>query len=185
MAHEREYFPTLADGSDVGVALSKSLAGDAAAGKVGSTAFAFKDSSGNLVLPSLTPEGKVPVDFEGSGVAKSVCADDAGDGFIAGSLTIQTICEVSLTASKTVGKIVFSGVCFRESVYRLEQLNDVTTTVLGTIILGPGQYTFEKNLGAKEIVTGATGTQKLVLKGLNLTKVSDMGGEISCLEFAS
>jgi hypothetical protein len=185
MAHEREYFPTLADSNDVGVALSKSQAGDDAAGKIGSTAFTFKDSSGNLVLPTLTSEGKIPVDFAGAGVSKSACADASGDGFIAGSLTEQTICEITLTANKTYGKITVSATCFRESIYRLVQLDNTTETTIATIIVGPGQYSAIKNLGETEIVAGSTGTQKLILKGYNLQKVSDMGGEISCLEFAS
>lgn len=185
MAHELEYFATLADANDVGVPLSKSQAGDAAAGKVGSTAFVFKDANGNLVLPTLTPEGKLPVDYQGAGISKSACADDTGDGFVAGSLTEQTICEISLTAGKTYGRITFSATCFKESVYRLVQIDNATETTIATIIVGAGQYTVEKNLGEKEIVTGSTGTQKLVLKGFNVKKVSDMGGEISCLEFAS
>lgn len=180
MAHEREAFPILEDANQYGATLSKSEAGNAAAGKVGLTGFVFKDSAGNLVLPTLTPEGKVPVDLQGAGVPKSATSD----GEVPGSLTDTTICEVALTPDKTHGKIHANLACFKEAIGYLVQQDDVTETIIGSFILGPGQYSFKLDLGTTEIVSGSTGTQKLILKAKNLQKVSDFLGDISCLEFA-
>jgi hypothetical protein len=180
MAHIRESFPILEDVNQVGVAPSKSENGDASSGKVGMTSWVFKDSSGNLVHPQLTPEGKIAVDLEGAGVPKSATSD----GEVVGSLTLTTICEVALNTSKTHGKITASGSCFKEAIFYLVQTDDATETILSSFIVGPGQYSFESNLGSTEVVTGASGTQKLTLKAKNLNKASDFLGNIACLEFA-
>lgn len=181
MAHERECFPILEDASQVGATLSKSENGNASAGKVGLTSWVFKDSAGNLVHPTLTTEGKIQVTSEGAGVPKAATSD----GEVAGSLTLTTICEVSLTADKTHGKIHANLSCFKEAIAYLIQLDDATETIIGHMILGPGQYSFKLDLGVKEFVSGSTGTQKLILKAKNLAKASDFLGDIACLEFAS
>lgn len=182
MAHIRESFPVLEDAvTKVGEALHKSQNGDASAGKVGLTAWVFKDSAGNLVHPQLTPEGKLPVDFQGAGVPKS----GTSDGEVPGALTLTDIAEVSLAVNKTHGRIKAQGSCFKEAIFYLIQVNDAVETILGSFIVGPGQYSFELGLGETEVVTGASGTQKLVLKAKNLTKESDFLGCLSCLEFAN
>lgn len=180
MSHEREAFPILENASQQGAVLSKSENGDASAGKVGLTAWVFKDSAGNLVHPTLTTEGKLQVTSEGAGIPKSATSD----GEVAGSLTLTTICEVALTASKTHGKIHANLACFKETIGYLVQLDDATETIIGSFILGPGQYSFHLDLGTTEIVSGSTGTQKLILKAKNAFKASDFLGDLSCLEFA-
>lgn len=182
MAHTRESFPVLEDATTKeGVAPHKSQNGDASAGKVGMTAWVFKDASGNLVHPQLNSEGAVVVSSEGAGVSKSANSD----GEVEGALTLTNICEVALTASKTHGKIHANGACFKEAIFYLIQLNDATETILSSFIVGPGQYSFKAELGSSEFVSGATGTQKLILKAKNLNKESDFLGDISCLEFAN
>jgi hypothetical protein len=181
MAHIRESFPILEDAvTKVGEALHKTQNGDASAGKVGSTTWAFKDSSGNMVHPQLTPEGKLPVDFQGAGVSKSATSD----GEVAGSLTLVDICEIALTADKTYGKIHFNSSCFKEAIFYLIQVDDAVETIISHSIVGAGQYSSSIHLGEKEIVAGSTGTQKLILKAKNLSKESDFLGDIACLEFA-
>lgn len=182
MAHIRESFPMLEDATTkVGEALHKSQNGDASAGKVGLTAWVFKDASGNLVHPQLNSEGAVVVTSEGAGIPKSATSD----GEVTGALTLTLICETSLTASKTHGKIHANGSCFKESIFYLIHLDDAAETILASFIVGPGQYSFNADLKSTEFVSGATGTQKLQLKALNLTKESDFLGDISCLEFAA
>jgi hypothetical protein len=180
MAHEREAFPILENASQQGVVASSSQNGDASAGKIGLTSWVFKDSAGNLVHPTLTTEGKIQVTSEGAGVPKSA----SSDGEIPGSLTETLICEVALTPSKTHGKIHANLSCFKEAIAYLVQQDDATETIIGHIILGPGQYSFHLDLKTKEFVSGATGTQKLILRAKNLAKASDFLGDISCLEFA-
>ena len=181
MAHVRESFPTLEDATTKeGVAAHKSENGDNSAGKIGLTSWVFKDHLGRLVHPTLTPEGKIAVDFEGAGVPK----DASSNGEIAGALTLTTICEVALNTNKTHGKIKANGACFKEAIFYLVHVDDVTEKIIGSFIVGPGQYSFGIDLGMKEVVSGSTGTQKLILKAKNLNKESDFLGDISALEFA-
>lgn len=178
MSHIRESFPILEDGTEAGVALSKSENGDASAGKVGATVWAFKDSSGNLVHPQLNSEGKLPVSFDGAGVPYSATSD----GEVAGSLTLTTVAEITLANSKTYGKIYANGSCFKEAIFYLIQQDDATETIISQFIVGPGDYNGNLDLVSKEIVSGATGTQKLILKAINLQKESDFLGDVGCLE---
>lgn len=176
MADVREVFPVLVNASDEGVALSEAQAGQAAAGKVGSVGFAYKDSGGNLVLPQLTADGKVPVSTEPPGVTKYNRGENAG------SLTTVTIATVTLVASKKYKNIEFLGSCFRDTLFQVIQLDDAAETVLAEFLVGPGQYTFGKELNMVEITAGATGTQSLLLKAINIQKASTIRGTIGCLE---
>lgn len=181
MSHLRETFPVLENlATGEGEVLHSARAGETAAGKNGLSGFVFKDSSGNFVHPMLTPEGKVAVDFEGAGVAKKA----SSGGEIPGALTLTTIAEIDLTPSKTYGKISAKGSCFKEAIFYLVQVDDATETILGHGIVGAGDYSTMIDLGISEIVSGATGTQKLILKAKNLTKTSDFLGHVACLEFA-
>jgi hypothetical protein len=182
MAHVRESFPTLEDAiTKEGIAIHKSENGDASAGKIGSTVWAFKDSAGNLVHPQLNTEGALVVTSEGAGIPKSATSN----GEIVGALTLTDICEVSLSVSKTYGRISANGSCFKETIFYLVQLNDAAETILGSFIVGPGEYSYKLDLGTTEVTSGATGTQKLILKAKNLNKASDFLGNVACLEFAA
>ena len=182
MAHIRESFPVLEDATTKeGVALHKSENGDASAGKTGLTAWTFKDASGNLVHPQLNSEGAIVVTSEGAGVPKS----GTSDGEVPGSLTLVTVAEVALTISKTHGKIHAHGSCFKETIFYLIQQDDATEVILSSFIVGPGQYSFNADLKSTEFSSGASGTQKLILKAKNLSKASDFLGDISCMEFAA
>jgi hypothetical protein len=181
MSHLRETFPILENlATGEGEVAHLALAGATAAGKNGLSAFAFKDSAGNFVHPTLTPEGKLSVDLEGAGIAKTA----SSDGEIAGALTLVTICEIDLTADKTYGRISAMLSCFKEAIAYLVQVDDATETIIGHAVVGAGDYNGKIDLGIAEIVAGSTGTQKLILKAKNLTKVSDFLGHVSCLEFA-
>lgn len=181
MSDIREVFPVLVDETtDEGLALTASLAGDAAASKVGLVGFSFKSHSGQLVLPTLTPEGKVPVDLQGAGVALSA----SSNGQIAGSLTNVVVAEITLSQNKTYGRISATGSCFREAIFEVVHQNDTVNTIIGSFLIGPGQFTFTWNGGETELQSGSTGTQKLILRAKNLQKASDFRGNISALEFA-
>lgn len=181
MSHLRETFPVLENiATGTGEVLHMALAGETAAGKNALSAFAFKDSSGNFVHPTLTPEGKISVDLEGAGIAKTA----SSEGEIAGALTLTDIAEIPLTAGKTYGRISAQGSCFKEAIFYLVQVDDATETIIGHGIVGAGGYNCKIDIGIGEIVAGAAGTQKIVLKAKNLVKVSDFLGHVSCLEFA-
>lgn len=181
MSHLRETFPVLENlATGEGEVLNTANAGETAAGKHGLSGFVFKDSAGNFVHPMLTPEGKIAVDLEGAGVAKTA----SSDGEVVGSLTLTLVAEIALTADKTYGRISAQLSCFKETLVYLIQTDDAVETIIGHAIIGAGDYNGKIDLGIGEIVAGSTGTQKLSLKAKNLTKVSDFLGHVSCLEFA-
>lgn len=175
----RESFPSLEDGTGAGAALSKAEAGDAAAGKVGAVGFAFRDSSGNLVLPQLDSEGRVIVSFDGAGVPKK-----ASGLVAAGQATLLAItgAELTLTASKNHTKISLQVSSFREAYFELQQVNDAVTTVLARLRVGPGQYTATFNHPGMEVLSGATGVQKLQVFGYNIDKLSQLDANLSAIE---
>jgi hypothetical protein len=179
MADIRNSFPTMEDSSQVGVVLSASQEGDAAAGKNGSVGFAFKDSTGDLILPQLSAGGNIPVEFTDSGVPKS----GSSAGAIAGSLTAVTVAEATLSLSKTYKRISMVGACFKEAIFDIVQKDDATETILASGLVGAGEYTINLNLGDTQFSSGASGVQKIILKGYNLSKVSDLRGSIVCVEY--
>lgn len=182
MSHLRETFPILENfTTSEGEVAHLAKAGEAVANKNGLSAFAFKTHDGNFVHPTLTPEGKVPVDFEGAGISKKA----SSEGEITGALTLTTIAEIDLTADKTYGKIKAQGSCFKEAIFYLIQQNDATEKIIGHGVVGAGDYNCEIDMGSGEVVAGATGTQKLILKAKNLVKTSDFLGHVVCLEFAT
>lgn len=180
MAFEREVFPVLENGSGQGAALSQSQAGDAATGKSGLTAFAFRDSSGNLVLPQLTATGKVAVDTGSSvGTCKKAFGKNA-----TGSLTEVTVATITLVNSKSYAEVASDVSCTRTAVYRIVHNNNGSETELGVIVVGPGQFTHNFYQPCLEFTAGASGTQELKVYGINLDKASQLSAAISCLERA-
>jgi hypothetical protein len=179
MAFEREVFPVLETSAGVGAALSQSQSGDAAAGKKGLTAFGYKDSSGNLILPTLTADGKVPVSLNAAGTCLKAFGKNA-----TGSLTEVTVASITLTASKTYTEIASMVSCTRTAVYRLIQSDDGAETELAVQVVGAGQFSHDFNQKCLEFTTGATGTQLLLVKAINLDKASQLSATISCLEKA-
>ena len=178
MANVREVFPTLVDATGEGVALSKSQSGDAAAGKVGLVGFAFKDSSANLVLPTLTADGKIPVSTQSPGT----CMHAAGTN--SGSLSQTAVATLTLTVNETYTNVMADVACTRVTLYEIVHNNNGTPANLGWIIVGPGQFTHNFAEDCLEFTAGGTGTQELIVYGTNLEKASNMYASISCLEKA-
>ena len=178
MADNRVSFPSLEDASGIGAPLTKSEAGDAASGKVGSVAFAFKDSSGNIVLPQLTAAGKILVDSEASnGINLKNRAENA-----AGSLTVITLSNITLTVNKVYDEIKGVVSSRKGAILQLIQNDNAVETVLADFIVDAGQYSFMFDFGEMKFTAGATGTQELKIKAYNFDKVSALRSTLSCLE---
>lgn len=185
MVDEAELFNTLDDGG-AGAAPTKKNEGDAAAGSNGSVGFAFKDASGNVVLPTLTADGKLPVSSDATGV----CYYANGE-LAAGSLTLADITNAvaTLVLEKSYSKIGAFASCLQASLFQIVHVDDAAgtpvETVLGEFIVGPGQYSFQAALECFILSTvGNTGTQELKLKGQNFRKLSSLRGSVSALEAA-
>jgi len=177
MADVRESFPTLEDGLGEGVTLAARQEGDSPATKNGSIGFSFKDSAGNVVLPQLTAGGAIKVDTDAAnGTEKKAAAK------VTGNATEVMVAEITLTASKTYAEIFSRQSCFRDAIFRLVQLDNVTETELDYALCGPGQFTNEMGFKNLKITAGSTGTQKLKVMAKNVNTLSDFRAAITCVE---
>jgi len=178
MAHERESFPTLADGSGVGAVLAQRVEGDSSAAKNGAIGFAFKDSSGNVILPQLNSLGQLPVTLDATTTADNLYAT----GLHAGSTSLQILATITLTASAKYTDIEMLVSSFQDSEFTVVWNNNGTPTTLMQALVGSGQYTFKDKMSI-DFTAGATGTQELLLKAKNMRNpVSQLTGTITVKE---
>lgn len=176
MSDIRSSTPTLENASTLaGEPLRSKQVGSDTTGN-GSMGFAFRDSTGNLVLPQLDAEGRLPVTQEAAGTFLKNAAK------VVGNLSEVMVAEITLTANKTYTNIFGRVSCFRDTVFRLIQVNDATTTELDFALTGAGELNGEVGGGKLEVTAGATGTQKLQIMGQNLDKASDFRASIQAVE---
>lgn len=182
MADIREVFPILEDGSNVGQVPRAKAEGDAPSTHLGLLGFSFKDAAGNVVLPQLDSQGRLPVSEDGAGT----CITGRGIATPAGSGpgNAEDLVTLTLTASKLYKDIEWVVSCFRDAVYQIIHLDDVTETIKAEVIVGAGDYTDSGILKCLEFTAGASGTQSLILRAYNLNAVSDVRGTLSVLELA-
>lgn len=189
MADLREVFPILADSvTGAGEPAISRIEGEASAAIEGLIGFSFKDSSGNVILPQLTSEGKVPVDTEGfGGTCKSDYGTNAGSGT---AVDIATLDETVISLSQVYDRFEVMGSCLRSTLWQVVHIDDANGTPAEAVLLafrtGPGQFSFCCKMECLELdTTGGTGDQNIVLRGQNLSGNSTMDGAIACRERAA
>ena len=189
MSDVNEVFNILADGTTgAGEAAISRTEGEVAAGQAGLIGFAFKDASGDVVLPQLDSQGRILT------VSDSVAGDclyafgelPAGS---TGSFAKVTGAELSLTAEKLYTKIGVSGSATHATVIEIVHIDDEgvtdTETVLEKFIVGPGQFSYSSELGCRELdTTGGTGTIVLTARAQNLFKATCIRASVSALELS-
>lgn len=192
MADVNEIFYILADSATgAGEAAISRIEGEAAAGIAGLIGFSFKDASGNVVLPSLDAQGRVPVV---SDAVAGTCYNEHGE-LAAGSATIAKVtgAEIALTAGNTYTNISATGCCLRTSLFEVTHIDDEgvtdTETILEEFIVGSGQYSFQTSLNCLDLdTTGGTGTIVLTLRAKNFNgtpnALSSLRGTVAALELA-
>lgn len=171
MACPNPLFRILDDGSGGGVAPGAFAEGDAPGAGNGLIGFSFVDASGNLVLPQLDSSGAIPVTTESAGDCKH-----ARGALPAGSATNVEItgAKITLTADAVYTGIGVNIASTVTSHFQLIWNDDGTETVLWDGIVGPGQYTVPIDYSCLEVTAGSTGTQELLIKGMNLDTVGCM-----------
>jgi hypothetical protein len=185
MADIRESFTTLEGASQEGLALRAVQEGDSGASKNGSIGFAFKDDSGNVILPALDASGNVPVsgpltdtELRASPVPVtfgSVNGDGLHDrGTIAGNASLTTVASITLAVDKIYDNLDFVVSCFRDCRFQVILSDNAVETILADAICGPGSFSQHVSLRELEINAGSTGAQLLLIKGINLNALSDM-----------
>lgn len=179
MADEAPLFKVLQNASGSAEAIDKVESGDAPGTKNGILAFGFRDSAGNVILPQLTPGGAVMVD---SGASLGTMMHARGEN--AGSLTSVTIATIALSVTESYNSIEAIGSCLRETLFQIIHNDDGSEEIMGEFIVGAGQYSFHWESQSMSVTAGATGTQELLLKAMNLDKVSTIRGNLCAFEAA-
>lgn len=177
MADLRESFATLEDSvTSEGKALAARVEGNAAAAQNGAIGFAFKDSSGNVILPQLDAAGNIKVVIDDGLCLKSTAGELAAGS---GTLVLVTGAEITLAATTSYNGIGFVVSCRRDSIFQIIQQDDAIDTVLMELIVGAGQYTAMGELHCLKITTGASGVQKLKVFGKNFDAQSSLRATIT------
>jgi len=177
MADPRAPFPIIQDPSGVGQVPDQAVdATTAAAALLGLVGFAFKDATGKVVLPQLDGEGKLPVTMDSAGTilrARGTKADQDS------SLADVTNATITLPTSKTFVQLGMVVSCRRAAYFELVQIDDLTTTILHSVILDAGQYNASISLPVDQIVSGASGTQTLKVRSKTFEKAADVYASLS------
>lgn len=179
MADLEEVFKTLEDSvTGAGEALTARDEGEAAAGATGGIGFSFKDSSGNVILPALTADGKIPVDTEAA--AGTAIRGNASLNGVSGVAT--DVVTLTLAVDEIYNCSDFMGASSRIAKWEVVWDDNGSETVLDTFITGPGQFSFSENPKNLSITAGAVGTQELILRGTALFRTTDLHGRISIID---
>lgn len=179
MADVREVFPILADVSGVGVDVAQMQEGWSPVGKNGLIGFSFKDSAGNVVLPTLTSDGKIAVTTAAVGTKKKARGEDLAGSTV---LTLVTGSTIALTATKVYADLNLVCSSRRGALFQVIWNDNGTETVLLDAIVDSGQYTVSAQMNDMVFTAGATGTQELYVKALNFEKASALRASIDILE---
>lgn len=188
----RESFPSTEDRvTGAGVPLAASIEGQASAAQQGAIGFAYKDSTGNLILPQLDSQNRLPVTLTGQGTRFRAHGDIAGALLSAtgsGYSNFQSVCSINLTANKTIGDFGGKVSSRRASYFQLVYSDNASSVILDSSIVDAGQYTAALGLGPSEdtfsVPASAISPKLSVLAGnLDTGKISDLHGTISVLQF--
>lgn len=178
MANIAELFNILHDaGTGGGAAPELRVEGDSPGD--GLNVFTFKDSSGNLALPSLNTNGDIGVSLD-EGITRKKAVGVAV-GIVATDVDVASI--TGLTVSKLHRRPFISVACTRTTLWSLVQIDDATTTILWYTITGSGSYSFSDYIEDLEFTTGASGTQTLKIVGNQLqSNPSNLYGTLTIRE---
>jgi hypothetical protein len=190
MPDPREVFYVLADStSGEGESWISRIEGEASAAIAGGIAFSFKDASGDVVLPQLDAQGRLPVTEE---AVAGTCYNEHGE-LAAGSATTVKVtgAEIAATVAKVYHNISATGCCLRSSLFEVVHIDDEgvgdTEVILEEFIVGAGQFSFQTSLDCLEVdTTGGTGTIVITLRAKNFnaspTALSSLRGTVAALE---
>lgn len=165
MAEVRELFPTLEEASGAGAAPRVGQDGATAAGGInGQIGFAFKDSSGNVVLPQLDASGRISV----TQAAPGTSLQDSSTATAGALNTPFDVSVITLTATESYVAKTQSSSSFQPTLWKMEQIDDATTTELARWVTGPGDFNYCCTSDCIEFTAGASGTQQLKITATQL-----------------
>jgi len=180
MADLRTSFVVLEDSSTAaGLPLHKALEGEAVAAKNAHGAFVAKDASSNFKYLEINTQGELKTTSQGD------VSQENATGTATGSATFVDVATLTLTVLKTYINIGWIVGCWRDAVFQIVQLDDVTTTTVAQgLITGAGDYSDSSELPGLSVTAGASGTQTLKIQAKNLVgaALSDFRATITALE---
>ena len=160
MAELAEVFNILADGTTgEGEAAISRIEGEASAAIAGLIGFSFKDNSGNVILPQLSSDGRLPVQVTPAGAE----IEDSATVTVAALNTAEDVAVVTLTASTAYAFRFCSASSFQPCKWTVTQTDDATTTDILTFVTGSGAYSYESSPLCLNVTAGASGTQELAV----------------------
>lgn len=180
MADIRESFTVLEDSStQAGLPLHKVLEGDAYAAKNALPALVAKNGTNLVYLKTNPSTGALLVDTG----AATICFTENGE-LAAGSAAIAQVTGalITLSVSTDYQAIGFVVACFRDSLFQIIWNDNGAETILGEILIGPGQYTVAGELHCLKFTSGASGTQELKIKAKNMNALSSLRATINVEE---
>lgn len=158
MSEVAEVFRTLVDDSTgAGEPLISRVEGEVAAAKEGSIAFSFKDDSGNVILPQLAADGRLPVQVTPAGAELTSSAVDT----IVALNTDLSVVTLTLTISTSYALRFATGSSFQPCIWRVEQTDDAAMTDVLHWVTGPGDFNYQAAPLCINVTAGASGTQEL------------------------
>lgn len=169
MADVRPSYPNLEDGSNVGAALAKALAGDTSTAKNAQGALVAIDGASQFQYLKVNGSGELVVSSGGVDVANLSDAQEH-----VGSATFVDVAVVTLNTDHVYQNIGFVTQCFRDSLFKIVWNDDGTPTVLA--YLPNNDSDVVPNLS---FTSGSTGTQELKIQALNQNVLSELRGTLT------
>lgn len=174
-------FPPLANPTgSAGAYWHLTAEGDAISSRNKGMVVVAKDISGDAQVPLVNAANHLIVDNETEDV---VDLQDEGDNSGSASfVTLATIVTQTTTVYKNLDWVV---ACFREATMEIVAIDDVggspVETILATIKVGSGSFTDSNGIRFRH-TSGSTGTQNLIIRGINLNALSQMEASLSIEE---
>lgn len=187
MATERRpSTPTLEDATNSNAGAAKSLKAEGSAAASGGTnydaGFVAKDGSGNLQFLKVNANRELVIDSDGSDKACLYAEGTIDDGVG----TFTTVCEITLTNDYAYKNIEIHVSCFRDTVFKVEWVDDEGGGGETFNQLLKGRLGKESNYHAMmeclKFTAGAAGTQKLRIQAYNTGALSDIDATIAVLQ---
>lgn len=139
-----------------------------------------KDPTGNLVYLNLTAQGELVTTGQPAGTK---LRDVATVTAVVGTETL--VAEIALTVEKLSQDIKVIASNTFATLWKVYSDDDGTEVEIGQFLTGPGQFSFkfcDENL---EVLAGATGVQRILVKGKQLIgAASDLHVNLSAFELA-
>lgn len=165
MADPKSVFNILGDtaASDTGLSWSKVLHNDPFAGKNAGPVLTFRNAANNLRYALVDAQDRVMVNSDEGDTACLSASGELAAGSV-GTLVEVTNAEILLQTAMEYEDIGFVVSCRRDSLFQIVWDDDGAETVLAEAVVGAGAYTVGQELHCLAFTSGATGTQRLIVK---------------------